>query len=446
MISKTVKPASYMRASFAFLIDSVIAIGFMFLTYFLVGENFMFPQLGYQDQVDAYAQYSADSGLATLTYESDGATISGVETLSYDPTIALEDGTTAYGYKLYEKTVWDYYTVFLPNRGDAVDEVAAADYYTPEYVTKTVYGLNDDGTGNDYYVPAPNGLGGFDFTLQPVLNSTYQAYVDAENVEDGLRPLLYSYRSSDSTEGLYIDALANFKTQSGYLTPLNACNKIRYLAFIPAILGPSLIFFFIIPIAVPNGKTLGKLILGLAVLGEDGYKARKLSIVMHYFIIMLVYEVLLLPDQIIGFPLFALLFLIDYIVLVLSKKHQSVHDMLSKTVVANSRTSVWFASQAAEEEYIASHPSSLAAQMAGTFEPEGKPVERRLVANDEQIAAADSVLDLSTISKNREEARMMTSSDDFAKAKTPSAETLEAPSAETPAAPKKKSTRKKSEE
>jgi len=413
MISKTVKPASYMRASFAFLIDSAIAIGFMFLVYFLVGEKLMLPGLGYQKEVDAYCQYSADSGLASLVYKSDGVTIDAVNTYQYKTVETLPGGTSENGYHLYEKIVWDYYTAFLPSHGDDVKGVSASAYYTPEFVTKSIYGLTDDGKGNDYYVPAPDGVGGNNFALQPVLNSHYQALVDAGNLEDGLRPLLYSFRSSDGSAGLYIDAIVNLKSQTSYSTPIASCNRIRYLATIPAILGPSLIFFFIIPLAVPNGRTLGKLMLGLAVLGDDGYKAHKINIVLHYFIIMLVYEVLLLPDQIIGFPLFALLFIIDYVVLILSKKHQSLHDMLSKSVVVDAKASVWFSSKEAEQDYVHTHPSSLAAQLSGVTLNEDKPIERRLVATDEQIAAADSILDLSTINKNRDEARNMNSFDEF---------------------------------
>lgn len=427
MISKTVKPATYMRTSFAFLIDSAIAIGFMLLTYFLVGEKFMLPSLGYQKQVDAYCQYSADSGLASLAYKSDGVTIDAANTYIYKTVETLPDGSSENGYRLYEKIVWNYYTVFLPSRGDDVKGVAASVYYTPEFVTKSIYGLKDDGTGNDYYVPAPDGQGGFDFSSQPILSSSTLTQISKETASGNtVQKLLYFFRSAGGDSGLYVDAIVNFKSQASYSIPIAACDRIKYLATIPAILGPSLIFFFIIPLAVPNGRTLGKLMLGLAVLGDDGYKAHKINIVLHYFIIMLIYEVLLLPDQIIGFPLFALLFIIDYVVLVLSKKHQSIHDMLSKTVVVDAKASVWFSSKEAEQDYVLTHPSSLAAQVSGVTLSEDKPIERRLVATDEQIAAADSILDLSTINKNRDEARNMNSFDEF-EAKKDVNVTLETP-------------------
>ena len=396
MVAKTVKPASYMKNAASFIIDFLITLGFMVLLFFTVGEQGIFKAQGYDAKVQEQYQAVVDSGLYDAEKNADG-TLKTPSLITYNTIVNAT--TKVYGYQKYSEEIWNYYTVYLPAHGDAVNGTEAKDYYNAAYLTKTVYGIKDDGTGNAYFTFSKDGSGNY---TQPVLLADPQAKVDAGDTTTLENLKYFFYKQSDATASGYIaDAVNLLATQSAYTTPANAVSRIIYLSIIPSAIIPPFIFFFIIPICVPNGKTLGKLMLGVAVLGDDGYKAKKIFIILHYFILLLGFELLLIPNLAIGAMLMVLLFIIDFMVLVLSKHHQSLHDRLSKTIVVDARKSVWFATKEAEAEYVKDHPASLAARLAdenGGLSEDGSG--RKLVSPD-AVAAQDSILDLASIEAQR---------------------------------------------
>lgn len=435
MVAKTVKPASYMKNAFSFLIDFAIAVGMMVLLFFTVGEQWIFKAQGFSTyQQDQYT-YIVNSGLASATKNANG-TLQGPILNTYESSQKYKDanGKEVYGFQMYADEIWNYYTAFLPNNGDDVSGVAAIKFYTYTYCTETIYGIKSDGTGNDYFTHAYAADG--TTYVEPVLTSAYQAKVDAGDASTLEELNLFFYKATTSGYTGYIaNAVTNLQGQSQYKDPATQVNRILYLSLVPSIAIPSLIFFFIIPLCVPNGKTIGKLILGVAVLGDDGYKAKKLYIILHYFIMLIELEVMLLPSLALGITIMGLLFLVDFVVLVLSKKHQSLHDRLSRTIVVDSRKSVWFASPEAEKEYVMSHPSSLAAKIAeengGLDTNLVTPLDsstlngRKSAVSEEQVLSEESVLDLSTINKHRDLAHSGLSFDEIEQGKTPESKPAE---------------------
>lgn len=453
MVAKTVKPASYMKNAFSFLIDLAIAIGMMVLLFYTVGEQWIFKVQNLSSYQQSQYSYIMKSGLASAKLNDDG-TYQAPEVTTYEPAQKYKDanGKEVYGFQMYADEVWNFYTAFLPSNGDDVSGAAASKFYTYTYCVESIYGIKSDGTGNDYFTHAYQADG--TTYAEPVLKSDIQTKVDGGDTTT-LETLNYFFYKSGTSgyTGYIADAINILTAQSQYKDPAAQVNRILYLSLVPSIAIPSLLFFFIIPICVPNGKTLGKLMLGVAVLGDDGYKAKKLYIILHYLIMLIELEVLLISSFALGITIMSLLFLIDFVVLVLSKKHQSLHDRLSKTIVIDSRKSVWFASPEAEKEYVQSHPSSLAAKLAeengGLVNEQIAPIDsstingRKSAVSEEQVISEESVLDLSTINKHREIAHSSLTFDEIEAGVTPESKAEEAKAEENKPAAKKKAPPKK---
>ena len=93
-------------------------------------------------------------------------------------------------------------------------------------------------------------------------------------------------------------------------------------------------------------------------------------------------------------------------VLVMSKTHQSLHDRFAKTEAVARKESLFFDNEEAMAAYASTHPEQ--------FPELASPKDD---AETTRIAQEDSILDLSTLNKSRDEAAKMTSFDDFEKKK-----------------------------
>lgn len=113
--------------------------------------------------------------------------------------------------------------------------------------------------------------------------------------------------------------------------------------FIPVAAGVSLLTMLLMPMLMPHGQTLGKLIFGIGVLDKNGYKLKKGWYVARW----LVY---ISAEYILSFITFGGAFLISFTMFQFAKKRRCLHDMLSNSVVVNLKESLFFNSK--EEEVI----------------------------------------------------------------------------------------------
>ena len=120
---------------------------------------------------------------------------------------------------------------------------------------------------------------------------------------------------------------------------------------IPTTAGSALLYTLLIPLCLPNGKSLGKLFLHLVVLSKDGYELKKIWLLprsLSYIVI----------ELLLGVASFGATFLISYTMCMFMKEHRCIHDLLSNSVVAEEETSFWFKDEVDEEEYLARNPEN----------------------------------------------------------------------------------------
>lgn len=106
-----------------------------------------------------------------------------------------------------------------------------------------------------------------------------------------------------------------------------------------------LVLDFIIPIIFKNGQTLGKKIFGIAVMRTNGVKINNISLFIRTFLgkyaietmvpVLIIIMILFNSIGLMGTIIIGLIFLLQLILFLVTKKHSLVHDLLSDTVVVD---------------------------------------------------------------------------------------------------------------
>ena len=430
-VSPNIKPAGYLRSLGGYSLDFLFTFLLMVVCYIAIGNTVMPKITNYAESTQQYASLVEQSHLADVV---DGV----VKDISYDA-VGKEGSGYEYGYKAYDERIFHYYFVEVGQTAGRTEfafldtdgfETTISDKTSQAYKVEVgkwmyanVYKIlgNGEGKGDIYFnLPATDE----GYLASPILKAEAQAKLDdASTKQDMATKLLAFYRSATSSDTVYARSTTHFNSQPRVMELTKKMSMTQYLALVPSIVIAPFVFFFLIPIISPNGLTLGKRIVKTAVLGSDGYKAKKVNIVVHYMVILLEFELLLMPNIAIGLMLWMFTTLIDFMVLVMTKNHQSIHDKIARTLVVSAKDSIWFESAEAEESYAAANPSSLVAKTLASAKGDNADQNGRvMVATETQLEAEDQILDLSTINRRREEARRMTSFDAFERGETPSSE------------------------
>ena len=400
-----ITPSSIGKSTLSFLLDFVFCVGSMFILFYAVMTPAIINNNDFYPAMRAQRAYIEGTELLDKKDEDNYA---------YK---VFEDKEGDWAYAHYIDVVWNFFTVVLP---------ANADYTVNVTITSSLTGSDIpafDGAAKvenvDYmkwlhryyfgYVPedenvlfAPSVPG--DFSSKPAPTGQF---TDVSKYHSRLLNAMYN---AETSAGHYPDVISMLNAQPKLAEYGQRINLARYAGMGPAIGIPPIIFFFILPLCIPNGKTLGKLICGVAVIGADGYSAPKGSILIRQAIITLIWMLLALPWQVVGWPLYILLMLIGYMSHVMSKKSQAFHDKLTHTLSVDSRKSVWFATPELEAEFVETHPTSPIAKQVAEENDQATAEE---AVTSAMIEAQERILDLSTINKRREEARNMTSFNEF---------------------------------
>jgi uncharacterized RDD family membrane protein YckC len=435
-----IKEAGFGKRLIAYLIDAFSVIILTVILFNFVTSKFLYSALGGNAVGQEMYHFAEDSELLSAAYADDGTTITGVSIFSFtdstgmSSTPAIQKKT---GYEEYYDRAWYYYTHFIyedsTTKGRAIAKTdttynttfTADQYYT--YFEKGLLGLPDlseitsadltneeklAGT-NAYFKYALNDAGtAVDIHKMPVLRSTIDT--SKATTLTLLNTYMYDSTGSNSNYGIYGNAVIDLmggdnshtSIQTYYSSRYSEQNKDLWICALVVFAPLQLIFFLVIPLCRKKGETLGKMAMGIAVVKIDGFNVTWKEKLIRQFAMTTLGMLVMLPWTYIGAMLFVLISIVDYMVLVMSKTHQSLHDRLAKTMAVEKKESLFFDDEGALVAYAAAHPEQF---------PELKNPEHE--QENSQIAAEDSILDLSTLNKNRDEAKAMTSFDDYEKKK-----------------------------
>ena len=154
---------------------------------------------------------------------------------------------------------------------------------------------------------------------------------------DGSGNVISSERLNEEVNRIYSNAIQNFFSLK-FMKDID-----REVAFINSILMmistiPSLlIFYVIIPLCSPFGRTLGKMILKLAVISTSGYIAKKWQIALRPLLMLIVCLFVSFINSLqLSIITAVAVALISFSLMMFTKSKQCAHDFVSKTMVIKS--------------------------------------------------------------------------------------------------------------
>ncbi|HBN00197.1 MAG TPA: hypothetical protein DD384_03035 [Firmicutes bacterium] len=429
-------PAPISKRAFAFIVDFILAFVIGTLLNSFVTGTYMFDALNGNKLQQEYYSFAQDSGLCHATMDESGKikTISlfgyaedGKEnsSLGYLPT-----PTGALGYEAYLDKVWNYYTVFYPtdtrmvhpeNYTYSADSLDSYKEYTytkifllPE--TETVEGKKDvalysNDDSQPYFQYAVKEDGTANLAAKPILRKEIQDKVDAKDSETlkKLRDYFLTINETNGTlsisGGVYYEAALHLEGQKGsnqtYFTDhYRDVQIISWECSLTALLPVYFVFFYLIPVCDKKGRALGKFIFRLGVVREDDIYMNPLQRCLRPLFMLVLVSLTLIPNSGASMIAFGAAALLDFAFLAFSKTGKgTIHDRLFKTAVVSLKGSEIFANYEEKEIYLAK------------YQTQENP------SSDEEMLKEDTILDLSTINKRRDEARNITSFDEFEKMK-----------------------------
>ncbi len=330
-------------------------------------------------------------------------------------------------YIAYLDKVWNYYTVFFPTDSRMVQpegytySANELDSYKT-YVYQTVFALPNPSevqektdvtlyssdSNHPYFQYATNEDGTPNLTVKPVLRSEIQAKVDLKEETTLTNLRNYFLNISDSgtvSGGIYYNAALHMEGQNNsgqtyFSSHYRQVSTISWECSLIAMMPTFFVFFYLIPACDKKGRTIGKYAFGLITVHQDGLYMSPTQRFLRPLYMFVLSCLTLIPNSSISLIIFGAVALVDFGFYALSRNGQGcLHDRLFKTTVVLRKGSKLFHDYDEKEIYLA------------------KNVKTTYTKKEESFGV-DSVVDLSTISKAQEEAKQITSFDEFEKEKT----------------------------
>lgn len=260
-------------------------------------------------------------------------------------------------YKDYENKILNYYTDYKVNK---CPEKYRSDVYTTYWYNVHIYGLNDglnlysqeDLSARAKFV-TEKGPALFEYQLDSNNEPLYNEIATPKSDASDEALLGYYYLSDDNNKDnekyVYLIAAQDlFATPYFSSTLENMQLWVNYIPLLISAILSSLIFLFVIPMFTKYGRTLGKMMFGLALVNKLGYDIKKTQLLPRFFFNVLVFVFAFFVCQLIGhvlmtFMLFATLYtLVSYCLVLFTKDHKAIHDYFALTQVIDAKQSIWY--------------------------------------------------------------------------------------------------------
>ena len=193
---------------------------------------------------------------------------------------------------------------------------------------------------------------GIDFDI------SYEDYEKLSDEEKANYPENYEQNYNDATTALNAAVLEQAKKiQESYYKLINMTVPILSISLFLAVFP----FYFVLPLLLHNGQTLGKKIFGIAVMRTNGVKISNfvlfvrsmlgmytIELMVPIILVLLIYFGIL---GIVGTITIGLILLLDCAVMIATRTNSSIHDLLSDTVVVDMASQQIFDSEEALKAY-----------------------------------------------------------------------------------------------
>lgn len=354
---KDIKYANLGRRVLGIIFDLIFFVIIFLFLYLPVVEGYV--DIGFHNKqvLNDVKEFQVYSGLFVDRSEEDEEKLSNVSLIGREELVDENDYFTFNSYEVYLNATYNFYSNKEFSFHDELMEMVFKKQDVSENELNYWYNkkvLNIDQSkdfdvfylkNNDLYSSPLNG------NCQIKETITFKGVAYTKKSDDNRENQEYILSAikifSDTLDfpGTYQEALLNFRNTSEYSNFYLQLERIsRYEAYIALALA-GLVYFLIIPLFFKNGETIGMKMVHVGLVNSLEYQVSKPQVLLK--------NLLILAEIYVGIFTFFIVFLIDYIVMVFTKRHRSFSDFVAATVMIDTKTSVWFASRAVEEKLIA---------------------------------------------------------------------------------------------
>lgn len=354
---KDIKYANLGRRVLGIIFDLIFFVIIFLFLYLPVVEGYV--DIGFHNKqvLNDVKEFQVYSGLFVDRSEEDEEKLSNVSLIGREELVDENDYFTFNSYEVYLNATYNFYSNKEFSFHDELMEMVFKKQDVSENELNYWYNkkvLNIDQSkdfdvfylkNNDLYSSPLNG------NCQIKETITFKGVAYTKKSDDNRENQEYILSAikifSDTLDfpGTYQEALLNFRNTSEYSNFYLQLERIsRYEAYI-AIALAGLVYFLIIPLFFKNGETIGMKMVHVGLVNSLEYQVSKPQVLLK--------NLLILAEIYVGIFTFFIVFLIDYIVMVFTKRHRSFSDFVAATVMIDTKTSVWFVSRAVEEKLIA---------------------------------------------------------------------------------------------
>ncbi len=209
------------------------------------------------------------------------------------------------------------------------EKILPKDYYTVKWFNETVLSLPEEGKTSsvDYFTYQKDGEN-FDYTKIGTVNEKY-IVVDGEStkVEAPTEMVNYVYDK-------YKDAVTLLQKQQFYQEATQTLNDVNALISFLLRMVSVIIFYLVLPLSLPRGKTLGKLFLRLSLVKPNNEPIKRWQVLPRCALALCVPVFLYLVPNLIAQIIFVMgLLITDIVLLIVLKDKRVLHDLISITAV-----------------------------------------------------------------------------------------------------------------
>ena len=354
---KDIKYANLGRRVLGIIFDLIFFVIIFLFLYLPVVEGYV--DIGFHNKqvLNDVKEFQVYSGLFVDRSEEDEEKLLNVSLIGREELVDENDYFTFNSYEVYLNATYNFYSNKEFSFHDELMEMVFKKQNVSENELNYWYNkkvLNIDQSkdfdvfylkNNDLYSSPLNG------NCQIKETITFKGVAYTKKSDDNRENQEYILSAikifSDTLDfpGTYQEALLNFRNTSEYSNFYLQLERIsRYEAYIALALA-GLVYFLIIPLFFKNGETIGMKMVHVGLVNSLEYQVSKPQVLLK--------NLLILAEIYVGIFTFFIVFLIDYIVMVFTKRHRSFSDFVAATVMIDTKTSVWFASRAVEEKLIA---------------------------------------------------------------------------------------------
>lgn len=330
-----IEPATFLSRALAAGVDftfvAVISVFGSTLIYRAVSDNNAQVKEAIKTQESAvlYSHLGKESNGRYLSYTSDeyfkktGENYLIIDKLSYFYTVFLAGDETRVA--VNEKVCPDYN---IPLNIDGT-EILPKDYYTVEWFNENVLSLPKEGQTSsvDYFAYQMDGEN-IDYTKIGTVNAKY-IVADGEDTKVEATTEMNNY-----VYDKYRDAVTLLQKQQFYKKVTKTLNDTNALISFLLRMASILIFYLILPLSLPKGKTLGKLFLRLSLVKPNNEPIKRWQVIPRCAIALLLPAFLYLAPNLIAQIIVVMgLLIVDIVLFIVLKDKRTIHDLIALTAV-----------------------------------------------------------------------------------------------------------------